>query len=300
MEIADHVACLAGEGAVLALAAERAGLDAPVPSCPGWRIRDLLGHLGFVHRWAAGYVATGRARVIETPGDEEIVRLAPADELLLGWFRAGHAALVSVLSAADPAVACWSFLAAPSPLAFWARRQAHETAIHRVDAQLAAAAVVPGTELDPFPPGLAADGIDELLNGFASRDPRSLSDSPATLVVLADDGGPVQGWTVVMGSDDAGVSRVPAPSALAGAGAAVAGAGPAVAGAGPAVAGAGPAVTAVTAGAAAAGEAYCEVRGPAPAVYLLLWNRGSPAGLDVRGDAGVLARWREKMRVRWS
>src|SRR5260370_19951506 len=108
MEIADHVACLASEGALLAWAAERAGLDAPVPSCPGWRIRELLGHLGFVHRWAAGYVAAGRTGEIETPGDEEIVGLAPADELLLGWFRAGHAALVSVLSAADPAVACWS------------------------------------------------------------------------------------------------------------------------------------------------------------------------------------------------
>lgn len=35
-------------------------------------------------------------------------------------------------------VDCWTFLDAPSPLAFWARRQAHETAIHRADAQLAA------------------------------------------------------------------------------------------------------------------------------------------------------------------
>jgi uncharacterized protein (TIGR03083 family) len=264
MEIADHVACLASEGALLARAAERAGLGAPVPSCPGWRVRDLLGHLGYVHRWAAGYVAAGRTDMIETPGDEEIVRQAPADELLLGWFRAGHAALVSVLSAADPAMDCWSFLAAPSPLAFWARRQAHETAIHRVDAQLAAAAAAPGTVLDPFPPGLAADGIDELLNGFAARDPRALADSPARLVVLADDGGPALRWTVVMGGDGAGVSRGPVPDV-----------------------------------AAVAGEAYCEIRGPAPAVYLLLWNRGSTAGLDVRGDAGVLAQWHANMRVRW-
>src|SRR4029450_13488361 len=59
----------------------------------------------------------------------------PGDDALVGWFRAGHATLVDALSAADPALDCWTFLPAPSPLGFWARRQAHETAIHRVDAQ---------------------------------------------------------------------------------------------------------------------------------------------------------------------
>jgi hypothetical protein len=41
------------------------------------------------------------------------------------------------------------------------------------------------------------------------------------------------------------------------------------------------------------------VSGPAPALYLMLWNRGTAAGLDVRGDVGVLATWQENMRVRW-
>ena len=44
---------------------------------------------------------------------------------------------------------CWTFLPAPSPRAMWARRQAHETAIHRVDAQLAA-----GLPVSPWSPGL--------------------------------------------------------------------------------------------------------------------------------------------------
>lgn len=271
MQIEDHIACLASEGDLLARAAERAGLDAPVPSCPGWRIRDLLAHLGFVHRWAAGYVAQERTDKTREPGEEEIVRLAPADGSLVSWFREGHAGLVSVLAAADPAVRCWTFLAAPSPLAFWARRQAHETAIHRVDAQLAAAATLPGGGLDPFPAGLAADGVDELLAGFAARQPRSLSDSPATLVITAEDGASAPSWTVVMGSEHAGVPRLLAPAAPGGTGAD----------------GAPPA------------PAYCEVSGPAPALYLLVWNRGTADGLDVRGDASVLATWREKMRVRW-
>ena len=52
---------------------------------------------------------------------------------------------------------------APSPLAFWARRQAHETAIHRADAD-SASGIRPEYE-----PDFAADGIDELIMGFGQR-----------------------------------------------------------------------------------------------------------------------------------
>src|SRR5215472_3085932 len=285
MQIADYIACLRSEGELLAEAAERSSLSAPVPVCPGWRVRDLLAHLGFVHRWAASYVAEGRTEMTSEPGEEEIIQLAPADDSLVGWFRDGHDRLVSVLAAADPGVRCWSFLPAPSPLAFWARRQAHETAIHRVDAQLAATAAGPGADLDPFPAGLAADGVDELLMGFGSRHPGSLSDTPAVLVIRAADGASAVDWTVVMGQPRAGVSRGLDPAA-----------GPADAAVGSGDAGAGPADF----GASATSAAYCGVTGPASALYLMLWNRGSAAGLHVRGDAGVLARWQQNMRVRWS
>jgi uncharacterized protein (TIGR03083 family) len=292
MEIADHIACLRSEGELLAEAAERSSLSAPVPACPGWRVRDLLAHLGFVHRWATGYVAEGRTEMTVEPGEKQIIRLAPADESLLGWFRDGHARLVSVLAAADPAVRCWAFLPAPSPLAFWARRQAHETAIHRVDTQLAAAAAGPGTDLDPFPAGLAADGVDELLMGFGGRNPGSLSDAPAVLAVRAEDGAAAAEWTVVMGQPRAGVSRGPAPAG-----------GPADAGprgpADPAAGPAHPAAAPAEASPSGPAPAYCRITGPASALYLLLWNRGTAAGLDVCGDPGVLATWRENMRVRW-
>ena len=35
----------------------RAGPDAPVPACPGWRIRDLVRHVGNVHA-GTGYVGS--------------------------------------------------------------------------------------------------------------------------------------------------------------------------------------------------------------------------------------------------
>jgi uncharacterized protein (TIGR03083 family) len=46
--------------------------------------------------------------------------------------------------------------------------------------------------------------------------------------------------------------------------------------------------------------AECVVRGGASDLDLLLWNRIDPAGLDVRGDPGVLDAWRGTVRVRWT
>jgi uncharacterized protein (TIGR03083 family) len=91
------------------------------------------------------------------------VEIAAPDPDLIAWFLAGHAALAGTLAAADPALECGTFMDAPSPLAFWARRQAHETAIHRADAESA------GGVRPEYPPDFAADGIDELLMGFGAR-----------------------------------------------------------------------------------------------------------------------------------
>ena len=159
-----------------------------------------------------------------------MVRSGPAaDKDLPGWFLDGHQRLVTALEQADPGLTCWTFLAAPSPLAFWARRQAHETAIHtaihRVDAQLAEGTGPAG--LGPFAPGLARDGIDELIMGFGRRrSKRGLrSDPPRWLAVHArpspggrGDAGETGGhadWAVRMGTDSAGVARgvIPADTA---------------------------------------------------------------------------------------
>ena len=53
MEIATHIDALRTQGELMALAAGAgAGPDDPVPSCPEWTVRDLVRHLGGVHRWA--------------------------------------------------------------------------------------------------------------------------------------------------------------------------------------------------------------------------------------------------------
>jgi hypothetical protein len=49
----QHLAALRSSAAALRAAAASAGLDAKVPTCPAWDIRQLVTHQGMVHRWAA-------------------------------------------------------------------------------------------------------------------------------------------------------------------------------------------------------------------------------------------------------
>jgi uncharacterized protein (TIGR03083 family) len=187
VEISAHLDYLASEGSQLAQAARSAGLSDPVPGCPDWTVRDLAAHVGEVHRWAAAIVTHAVAKPSALP--EGAVEAAPGDAELVDWYAAGHAALVDTLRAAPADLSCFTFLPAPSPLAFWARRQAHETAIHRADAFAAA-----GQPVD-FDDALALDGIDEVLHGFATR-PRVFE--PGTLTIATPDGTP---WLITFSAD---------------------------------------------------------------------------------------------------
>jgi uncharacterized protein (TIGR03083 family) len=181
VEIAEHIDALRDQGNALAEAAERAGLDAAVPACPPWLVKDLLRHIGYVHRWAARHITECPPSVLDGPPEAEILQGGAPDPALLDWFRSGHAALVETLACADPDLECATFMPAPSPLAFWARRQAHETAIHRADAESAS-----GVRPD-YPPEFAADGIDELIMGFGQRRKYRASGPDANLCVEATD-----------------------------------------------------------------------------------------------------------------
>lgn len=197
METAAFIRILEREGELLASAAERAGTDAKVPTCPEWQVRDLVRHTGVVHRWATGFVAEGHMSF--RPFEEE-PGLDGAE--LLDWFRTGHRRLVDALDAAPPGLECWHFLPAPSPAAFWARRQAHETAVHRFDAEAAR-----GGTHDAFERDFAADGIDELLRGFHARaKSRVRSAEPRVLRVRASDTDDAV-WTVRLTEDPPATER---------------------------------------------------------------------------------------------
>ena len=151
--------------------AERAGLDAPVPTCPEWTVLDLVAHQGMVHRWAAALVRG------ERPGDDAVAAYeaegrAAADPV--GWLADGALEVAAAVREAPEDRPALVFLndAPAAPRAFWARRQCHETTIHAVDALSASLGRPPRASETWIDPVLARDGIDELLGGFLTR-PRS-------------------------------------------------------------------------------------------------------------------------------
>ncbi|MFF3457535.1 maleylpyruvate isomerase family mycothiol-dependent enzyme [Streptomyces sp. NPDC002730] len=190
METAELIKSLVREGQLLAAAAAEAGPDASVPTCPGWQVRDLLRHISMVHRWATAFITEGYTSFHPADDQPEL----DGDELL-EWFREGHGLLVAALSEAPADVECWSFLPAPSPVAFWARRQAHETAVHRTDAESAL-----GGKPGPVAADFALDGIDELLGAFHARSrSRVRTEEPRVLRVHASDTDDV--WTVRLSTE---------------------------------------------------------------------------------------------------
>ncbi|MCK7628146.1 maleylpyruvate isomerase family mycothiol-dependent enzyme [Streptomyces sp. RS10V-4] len=249
MEITEFVETLRLDGGLLADAADVAGPDAPVPACPEWRMRDLVLHIGRVHRWAAGFVTEPRDRPHPLPEGPK-----PADDELVAWLREGHHHLVLALHAAPRDLKTWTIVPAPSPLAFWARRQAHETSVHRADAQQAA-----GVPLTPLPARFAADGVDELLTAFHAHERSRLRpETPRTVRFRATDT-PDADWTMHLTPDaPPRTERTPAPEAPGAAG------------------------------------ADTTVEGPAEQLYLTLWNRLSWDGLAVTGDPSLPALWQER------
>jgi uncharacterized protein (TIGR03083 family) len=191
MDLRTHIQAVDDEGRRLADSV--VDFDAPVPTCPDWTVRDLVRHVGEVHAWARTHVTDLRG---ERNDDVSTFRTWPADDdaALIDWYRHGHAALVAALEKADPDADFFGFLPGWRGTRFWARRQAHETTMHRVDAQSVTGAVSATT------PGFALDGIDELLHGFYARRPsRLVSDHPLEFVLRAPDAG--RAWSVSIGAD---------------------------------------------------------------------------------------------------
>jgi uncharacterized protein (TIGR03083 family) len=182
VEVAEHIDALDRESRILADAARACSVDAPIPTCPGWVMRDLLQHIGGVQRWATAHVAQARTEYIDIAQPIDMVDIPPSDAVLVDWFVDGHTELVETLSKAPHDVEAFTFLPAPSALAFWARRQAHEVAIHRADAQSASGAI------EPFASDLAVDGVDELLLGFGARRRADVTDDEfwSLLLVTSD------------------------------------------------------------------------------------------------------------------
>jgi uncharacterized protein (TIGR03083 family) len=183
-----------GSAGTLAGITETADLTAQVPTCPDWTLRQLITHVGRAHRWAAAIVATQAAQPIpfrEVPGG----RLPDNPAERPAWLRDGAARLAEAVATGSGPV--WTHLG-PGPASYWARRMAHETAVHRADGQIA---VGTRPEIDPV---IAADGIAEWLSflpaspaGAGSERPAPVPDGKAVHFHVTDEG--VDGEWLVRG-----------------------------------------------------------------------------------------------------
>jgi len=152
VERTQYLAAVEGESAAFYAAVAAVPMDAPVPSCPDWTVEDLLFHVGSVH----GFWAEITARRLLSPNEVEDQPRPPADQLL-AWAGDRTVRLQAALAMADPATTVWTWAPAQE-VAFILRRMAHETAVHRWDADLAAG------RARAIDPELASDGVDEFLN----------------------------------------------------------------------------------------------------------------------------------------
>lgn len=161
-------------------AAADGNLDKPVPTCPAWRVRDLVHHETLVLRFFTE-LATGR---LAEPPPWKQEPLPPDDEVVPRLRQAGAAA--DAVYEIDPTTPCWSW----SPhqhVGFVQRRLAQETVIHLQDALLAT------TGAEPIERTIAVDGIDEFVDTFLAAQPERLAEAPPIELEAVDVG---QRWRI--------------------------------------------------------------------------------------------------------
>ncbi|HVE98497.1 MAG TPA: maleylpyruvate isomerase family mycothiol-dependent enzyme [Mycobacteriales bacterium] len=174
------------DGALLRTAAER-DLDAPVPSCPGWTARDVVTHTAEVYEHKLACVALAGEKPDPWPPEW------PADRDPLEWFDDAHTRVVAMLRETDPAAPSWTWWPADQTAGFWVRRMAQETAMHRVDTELASGAST------PIDAELAVDGIDEVLMLMFAGDWTGDEEPELTGTVAV--AAPARRWTIRMSPD---------------------------------------------------------------------------------------------------
>ncbi|KAA2264883.1 maleylpyruvate isomerase family protein [Solihabitans fulvus] len=195
MEHADLVRQVEIQAAALRAAVLAAGPDTSVPTCPGWTVQKLVAHVARVHGWAAEALRTSpTAPVPDFPS-------APRDwDELLAWWDERRDTLLDRLRSTPPDAPAWTFSSpdGPSFAGFWARRQAHETAVHRLDAEHALAGSDNPSVLPTllFEPEFAADGIEEMLFDMMPRVRSHWAESPATGRVLLHAADVGRAWEV--------------------------------------------------------------------------------------------------------
>lgn len=247
-----HLELLNIEGGRLASVPE-AALDAPVPGLPNWTVERVLRHTGKVHRWVSAALGAG------PDADPPPITSLPRGAAAIEAYREALTDVTALLGRLDPDEPAWTFQGT-GDVAFWCRRQAHEVAVHRIDAADAISAAG-GSDPEPIAVDGAVDGIDEwlrvfLANHWAARGERPPLDLRGTIHLHGtdDDPGPVPAEWLVTIDETIEIERLHVK-----------------------------------------GDAA--LRGAAPEIFLTLWRRRPLENLESHGDADLVRRVLDTVRV---
>lgn len=232
-----YVAVVAREGAAVSAVAASGDLDTPVPSCPRWPLQKLVGHLGWVYNWVSEHIEQRSATML----NRDDAPRPPAGEPVIAWYAEAHARVLDALRDLEPDAEVWGW-AGINTGAFWHKRLAHESLIHRWDAE--------NTVGEPrrIDGDLGADGVDELMEVIWPFGARSATDSlPAGSLHLHRTDGDGE-WLCRIVDGRFVAERIHARGDVA-------------------------------------------VRGTGAELDLVLWRRIEPDGVELFGDADVLAAW---------
>jgi uncharacterized protein (TIGR03083 family) len=156
--VLDRTAAIRRDSARMAELAVSADLDARVPCCPDWDLRQLVTHLGEVQHFWAGCLRTRRA---DAPWSGRAPR--PGNDAGLGpWMGAATDELLAALDEVGDDSPCWTWWGVPATAGAVGRHQIQEAAVHRWDAE---SAVGPAAPLDA---AVAHDGVGEFLEVMLS------------------------------------------------------------------------------------------------------------------------------------
>jgi uncharacterized protein (TIGR03083 family) len=170
--------------------------EARVPGLDGWTALTVLEHLGDVYMHKVEVLRLGHPPAPWPP--------AGPDPEPFGWFDDALTQLLDELSARPADEPAWTFVDFDRSVGFWHRRMAHESAIHRQDAEGAVGSRTPIEE------ALAVDGIDEILGLFAAVPDADTQVTPVRGRVEVLAGGAA--WSLDVGPHRLAVARGPSPA----------------------------------------------------------------------------------------
>lgn len=192
------LAQLASDGAALRAAA--VDLDKPVPTCPGWTVRDAVEHTAVVYAHKSTVIEGG----LSAPPSDWPPEFAYDD--VRDFYDEQLHRVIEALRTRDPATSVWTWYEPEQTVGFWVRRMMQETVVHRADVESASG---PPARIDDE---VAVDGIDEFIERMLCDDTEAYAEAPGIgqRVVIA--AGPSV-WTVTLGGDAATFVRADTPDA---------------------------------------------------------------------------------------